>query len=235
MPRPKDIPPTVTQQSGPMEGVRKAHPAYGMLRFSRIQGGQGKMFGSEINHNSYIQMELCPGEEHRSLSNTYYYGRSQILCSVMMSHAQFAEMITSMNIGSGVPVTIDFIADDVGQRPGIADTETLHEQIQNEVKERTEKVTRTAAALEQEMKAMLADSKVPKAKQAALLELARQITMELQSNMPFVLDQYQEAAEKVGAKAKAELEAYTTAVIHRLGEKALAALNEPPPKLALKD
>lgn len=62
MPRPPDIPPTLTHEDGPMEGSLKTHPACGMLSFSRCSGGPGTLFGSEINHDHYIQMTLCPGE-----------------------------------------------------------------------------------------------------------------------------------------------------------------------------
>jgi hypothetical protein len=233
--RPPDIPPTVTEETGPMPGQRKTHPAYGTLRFSRVQGDCGKLFGSEINHMGYIEMTLQQAEEVRGLSHSWYHGHGRALCSVKMSAAQFAEIITSMNIGSGVPVTIDYLDDAVGQRPGIADDSTLHDTIKRKIKAKTEKVVDSASDLEKQLGAMLADSKLPKTKQEALRALAATITRELGANMPFVLDQYQESAEKVAAKAKAELDAYTTSVIHRLGEKALAALNEQPPALELHE
>ncbi len=228
--RPIDTPPTITEETGPMAGQRKTHPAYGMLRFSRVQGGCGKMFGSEINHTGYIQMELQPGEEQRHLANTWFFGRSKCLCQVRMSSAQFAELITSMNIGSGVPVTIDFLGDEMGQRPGIKDEDTLHAQIKSEVKKEAADAFKDADHLAKTLKATLVASKLPKAKQEELSKLVDRVVSAVHSSMPFIIDQYQEAAEKVGAKAKAELDAYTTSIIHRLGEKALAALNEDRPQ-----
>lgn len=227
MPRSPDIPPTITEETGPMSGQRKTHPAYGMLRFSRIQGSPGKMFGSEINHNGYIQMELCPGEEIRELSNTWYHDRAKCLCQVRMSAAQFAELITSMNIGSGVPVTIDFLDDEMGQRPGIEDKDTLHETIKREVRKEANDAFSDAAKLAARLKEVVEASKLTKTAKKELIGLVNRTTAAVQSSLPFIVDQYQEAAEKVAAKAKAELDAYTTAVIHRLGEKALAELNRP--------
>ncbi len=228
MPRPPDIAPTSEATD---RGTTKTHPAYGMLSFSRVSGNPGKLFGSEINHGHFIRMTLLEGEEHWHHSQVWHHGRiSRTLVEVDLSVAQWAELISSMNVGSGVPATIRYVDDPMGTRPGIEDTDTLHEQIKGDIKAKTAKVTSVAKSLDKEMAAMLADSKVPKAKQAALLALTRHIVMELESNMPFVVDQYQEAAEKVGAKAKAELDAYATSVIHRLGEQALAQLNETPPK-----
>ena len=235
MTRLPDIPPTITEEHGPMPGQRKAHPAYGMLRFSRVSGGPGKMFGSEINHNSYIQLELQPGEEQRHLSNSWFFGRSKCLMQVKMSCAQFSELITSLNMGSGVPVTIDYLADEMGQRPGIKDEDTLHETIKREVKKEANDAFKDADSLVKTLRATLEASKLPKGKQTELIGLAEQLSRAVHQSMPFIVDQYQEAAEKVAAKAKAELDAYATNIIHRLGEKALNALNEGANSLKLTD
>ena len=64
-----------------------------------------------------------------------------------------------------------------------------------------------------------------KAKLEELIGMVYKVTRAVKDSLPSIIDQYQEAAEKVGAKAKAELDAYATGVINRLGVKALAALN----------
>lgn len=232
MSRSKATPPTVTQDDGPLGGTIKKHPAFGMLRFSRCSGDPGKLFGSEINHASYITMTLVEGDEHRSLSHTFYHGHGRSLCEVNLSAAQFAELITSMNMGSGVPVTIRHVMGDSEPRPHIEDTDTLHEQIKTDIKDKTKRVTNNAKSLEKELATMLADCKIPKVKQEALKSLVGRIVQDLESNLPYVLDQYQEAAEKVGAKAKAELEAYASMVITQLGMQALAEGKKP---LELRD
>ncbi len=233
--RPPDIAPTVTQDGSISGGSRKSHPAYGMLRFSRVQGGCGKLFGSEINHTGYIQMELQPGEEERGLAHTWFFGRSKCLCQVKMSAAQWAELITSMNIGSGVPVTIDFLDDEMGYRPGIADEDTLHATIKREIKKEASDAFKDADALATTLRATLKASKLPKSKQEELIGMLDKVTRAVHDSLPHIIDQYQESAEKVAAKAKAELDAYTTSVIHRLGEKALAALNEESPAIELRE
>ncbi len=227
MSRPKAITPTVTNDTGPIGGAIKKHPAFGMLRFSRVSGDPGKLFGSELSsHMGSIRMELTSSDERRSLSTTYYHGSNKPLCEVEMSAAQFAELITSLNMGSGVPVTIRYVADTEGARPYIEDTETLHQQIKTEIKAKTERISTTARDLQGQLSKMLAESKLPKAKQAELNALAARIVMDIDQNLPYTLDQYQEAAEQVGAKAKAELDAYATNLIHQLGTKALKSINE---------
>lgn len=86
---------------------RKTHPAYGMLSFSRRTGGKQSLFGSSIEHKDVIAMTLRHGEVDRQLNRDWYHG-TEVIAEVEMSYAQFAEAITSMNIGTGVPVTIRF-------------------------------------------------------------------------------------------------------------------------------
>ncbi len=211
-----------------MGGTVKTHPAYGILGFSRVSGGPGKLYGSEIHHNSYIEMRLVPGEEHRTSSYTHHMGRMKPLVCVRMSHSQFAEAITSMNIGSGVPVTIDFIDDAIGQRPLIDDKTTLHKKVKAELSKEAKDAMADAEKLETLVRETLASSKLSKAAQKEVVDAVTRLTSSIRSSMPYVVESYQEAAEKVGANAKAELDAFATMVVTKLGTKALAALNEEP-------
>ena len=81
-------------------GKCTTHPAYGMLSFSRRSGGKQSLFGSSIEHKDVIAMTLRHGEVTRNLSSDWYHG-TEVIAEVEMSYAQFAEAITSMNMGSG--------------------------------------------------------------------------------------------------------------------------------------
>ena len=86
---------------------KEKHPSYGMLGFSRRQGSKTNLFGSSIQHQNTISMTLRQGEMHRGLNTDWFFG-GDVIVEVEMSQAQFAEAITSMNMGSGVPVTIRY-------------------------------------------------------------------------------------------------------------------------------
>lgn len=226
MPRQPDIPPTVKVHQGIHARTVKTHPAYGMASFSRVSGGSGDLFGSELQHNHFIRFTLGPGESVWRLSETVYHGHlSPRHVEIDFSAAQFAELITSMNVGMGVPCTIRTLNNE--PLPGIVDTDNLHEQIKDDIATKTSGIVDTARELEKQLAAMLADSKVPKAKQEALRALAATITRELGANLPFVLDQYQEAAEKVKAKVAAEVDAMVTSMVQRAGIAALKGEVQP--------
>lgn len=91
-----------------MDIVKDKHPSYGMLQFCRTTGSPRTLFGSSIQHGDTITMYLREGEVSRELNRNIYFGSEKIV-KLEMSYSQFAEAITSMNQGFGVPVTIRFI------------------------------------------------------------------------------------------------------------------------------
>ena len=89
----------------------KDHPSYGILRLTRASnGGQGvALFGSSIHHNNTIRLSISKGFEERKENETRYYGYAAMKDSYIdleMCYSQFAEAITSIGMGEGVPVTI---------------------------------------------------------------------------------------------------------------------------------
>ncbi len=216
MNRTPTIAPTVTREDGPMEGIVKSHPAYGMLGFSRVQGDPGTLFGSEVKHTtSFIQMRVTQATEKWHLSQSWRHGNGKALIEVNMSHAQFAEAITSLNMGSGVPCTVRWLP---GQElPHIADESTVHEQIKADVKDTTKEAVDAIATL----RAAILGAKMTKTQQAELLGLADQAKARLDNSLPFVLDQYAEALDTMKARAATEVDAMLTGAIHRAGLDAL--------------
>ena len=82
------------------------HESFGQLSFHRIHAGAGKpLYGSALKHSEIIRMTLCKSQQVRSLHETCHYPR-EILFEVDLSPQQFAEVITTMNMGGGIPVTI---------------------------------------------------------------------------------------------------------------------------------
>ncbi len=222
---PPTIAPTVTKLDSPRDGHRKTHPAYGVIGVSRVQGSPGTLFGSEVKQTtSFIQITLSAAEEDWHLSQSWIHGR-QPLVSVNMSHGQFAEMITTLNVGNGVPCTIRHLPGE--ELPHIADDSTVHEQIKADVKD----TANEAVDLLKELQAAISEAKLPKGVQNRLLELARQAAARLDNSLPFVLDQYAEALDTMKARAATEVDAMLTGAIHRAGLDALKLSDATQPSL----
>ena len=80
-------------------GVRTTHPSYGTLLFSRSTGAKEALFGSSIQHRDTICMTLHHASIERGLNRDWIHG-DKVIAEVEMSYSQFAEAITSMNIGT---------------------------------------------------------------------------------------------------------------------------------------
>ena len=203
---------------------KETHPAYGMLAFSRRQGGKTNLFGSSIQHQNTIAMTLRHGEVCRGLSNDWYHGNDTIV-EVEMSQAQFAEAITSMNMGSGVPVTIRY-QENVGylERP---DFKGKKDQYNDELKEQLNKANADTKALIEEVKEMFATKKsIGKGDREEILETLNKIYANINHNVSFVYKQFNEQVDKTIVEAKSEIEAFCQSKINSIAYAAMAENQE---------
>lgn len=83
----------------------------GMIGVSRVQQGSRKLFGSDVETNDAILLTIKRAEKCRELNRTWVHGTEKIT-EVLLTPYQFAEMITLMNYGDGVPCTIKFTQND---------------------------------------------------------------------------------------------------------------------------
>jgi len=210
----------------------ESHESFGMMSFSRIQaGGSQVLHGSDLKHNTIIAMRLSHGIKQRGLSRDWYHATQQI-AEVYMSQNQFSELITSMNMGSGIPVTLRFTEKDGRlEEPQFNKVTEVH---RNEFKEKAKSVAKNAQALLASMKDILEGSgTVKKADRQALLNKAAMIAQELAANMPFMEKSFNEAMDKTVTDAKGTIEAFYQ---HRVTEAGLDAIeNGTAPKLIEKD
>lgn len=88
---------------------KKEHPSYGIIRIARssVSGRGTALFGSSIMHNNVIRLTITPGVMERDANEDRFFPKERMkdrLIEVEMSYTQFAEAITSLNMGQGVPV-----------------------------------------------------------------------------------------------------------------------------------
>lgn len=91
--------------SGPDDEER--HPAFGIIRASRIQASPGAvLFQSDILHGEYIRLEVCEATRQRILHRDWVHAQRPV-CQISMSLAQFASFVASIGT-EGTPCTIMF-------------------------------------------------------------------------------------------------------------------------------
>jgi ElaB/YqjD/DUF883 family membrane-anchored ribosome-binding protein len=216
----------VVPRPGGDSEVQKSHPSFGMLGFSRVSGGKTRLFGSEIETPHVIRMRVVPAKENWHLSQKWFHGSIAPVIEVDLTPAQFAEAISCMNIGDGVPCTIRELVPLKGVEPGMVpdfrDEDTVTANIIEDVKADVADVVNRINQLVKDVDEALTG--VSGVKREKILGALKRIQQQLHSNMPFVLTQYREAIETMQAHAKAEMDAVLLHAITRLGLKSLAQL-----------
>lgn len=204
----------------PDDEFEREHESYGILYISRISNtGSVRLFGSPLAaHYGSIRLSISKGKWIHGLNHDRFFGMSKDHIEIEMSAAQFADAITSLNIGSGTPCTVRYIA---GKRiPDPPNHETEAEYIRNNFTSSIDRFTKQVREYRKRIEGLT--SKLgTKAKEEIRVALDV-IEQQLASNVPFVVKQFQEAATRVTTAAKAEVEAFVTHAVRAAGLQAIA-------------
>lgn len=204
-----------------MEKNKINHPSYGMIGFSRIRGGNPYLFGSAVKHDEKIECTIRRADVSRSLSKDWFYGKDAIV-TVEMSYAQFAEAISSMNIGFGVPCTITYTEKE-GMIPN-CNYESKRETYRKEFENTVHKASADTDKLISDLQNIFTSKKtLSKADKENILKMLYQVKMNIDENASFVFDQFNEHMDQAVNEAKSEIEAFAQAKMNSI---ALAALAE---------
>lgn len=205
-------------------GTSYKHPSFGMLSFNRTHGGHSNLFGSSIQHNDTIHMVLKEGVVIRGLNDDRYVGEDEIL-EVEMSQSQFAELITSINVGTGIPCTIKYLR---GKgRINEADFINKRQQITNEFKESMNERMSDAKEFYDEVKELFTTKKsIGKGDREMILRRLANVTQGMESSSKFIFDQFQNQIDKTITEAKGEIEAFAQNKINAIAQQALVEQKE---------
>lgn len=207
-----------------MDNEKQTHPSFGVVNLAKWQSSQSQtFFGSDLQHNHGITLSISRAELKRDIAHDWIFGR-EVLVSVDMTYTQFTEMIASFNEGSGVPVTI-------------RQTETERNIPLPEFQSKRDLFEKDFNSINNEFLKKI-DDIVEEAKNRNYPKIFVQqlevLRLHMESNVPYVADQFTKCMDRAVADAKNEIEAYADTTIHRLGMEKLAELNDcskPMPKL----
>lgn len=205
-------------------GTKTSHPSYGTMAFRRRTGGTKHLFGSSIEHRDTISMTLYHADITRGLHEDSIFGNKEI-AEVEMSYSQFAEAITSMNMGTGVPVTIRYTEKD-GKIPP-CDFVNKRDQFVDEFKEKRKKATEESQQLIKDISEIFEQKKsLTKTDKENILRKLDKLSMDIGCNMDFIADQFNEQMDKTVMEAKGEIEAFCQNKINSIASDALVEHQE---------
>lgn len=200
-------------------GTKTCHPSYGTLLFNRAYGGKASLFGSSIEHNNVITMELRHADITRGLNRDNIFGDKPIV-KVEMSYSQFTEAITSFGKGTGIPVTIRYTEKD-GKIPP-CDFVSKREQFTVEFKEQTDKAIKKSKELINEVAELFSSKKtLTKADKENILKKLNMLDSDIGSNIGFIVDQFNEQMDKTVMEAKGEIESFCQNKINAIASASL--------------
>lgn len=200
-------------------GIKTNHPSYGMLEFNRRRSSVKPLFGSSIEHRDIISMTVRHASIIRELNEDWIHGKKTIV-EVEMSQSQFAEAITSMNIGSGVPVTIRMTEND----GIIPDCEFIskRQQFANEFKQEVDDIMSNSQNLIQQVKELFAQKKpLTKKEKECILSCLNKLNQDIGSNIAYITNQFNEQMNKTVTEAKGEIESFCQNKINSIASAAL--------------
>lgn len=209
----------------------KSHPSYGILSMSRSSiGGDGTaLFGSSIQHNNTIRLSISKGLLERKGNEDRYYPKllqKDKYIEVEMSYSQFAEAITSLNRGEGIPVTIRSVN---GQWLEPCPFEDKQKKIREDFADVAKQVTRDLNSKAKEVSELLENKKtLSKADRDFIVSALRSASFSLSQKMPFISEQFEEQMDRTLMEAKAEFESFIQSKMNRLALSALAEKQDAP-------
>jgi len=217
-----------------LEDKEVTHESFAQMSIHRVQSARGEtMYGSDLKHSTFIRMDLFHSSHRRGLSHNWYHAE-KLIASVEMSQNQFSELITSMNMGDGVPVTLKRTErDGEMENPVLLNVADLHK---DEFKETVKSITKDSAELLNKMKTVLGGSgTVKKADRNELIHDLEMVLQGIQSNMPYMENCFDEAMDNVVTDAKGTIEAFYQKRVIDAGLKALDGSTPSSPSLIEKD
>jgi Skp family chaperone for outer membrane proteins len=204
-------------------GEKEQHESYGMIEINRSTTNRGQsLFGSSIRHENIITIKIKKGVVERSLNNDWYFDKGTPFIEVDMSPTQFAELITTLNHGCGIPCTIKYIN---GQKMAECPEVNKRQQFEQEFARDMYELKKSITDLTKETKQLLNSKKALTIKEKQLiLAQIESLEREILHNVPYVQSQFNEQMDKTVLEAKGEIEAFVTNTVQKLGLNSLQQL-----------
>lgn len=206
-----------------MEKKVYTHPSYAVITSSRISRGENHaMFGSSLKTNHPIRIQIQPAELHRDLNHDWIHSHRLPYIEVELSEGQWAQFVSSMNVGEGTPCTIKFL-----NGKTIDDPPFLNKVIefQNEFKEKMYNIANEMQKIVKDTVELLETKKnLNKTDRDIMLRQLEGLVMNIKNNMPFIAESFGDQMEKTVEEAKNQINTHYQNIIVKTGMDKIAEL-----------
>lgn len=191
------------------------HPSFGQIEVTRCHcSGKTSLYGSSLSQHQTIRVTLYRSQLGRMLNKNWYHTKERLF-EIEMSPTQWAEFISSMNIGGGVPCTIRIDSDgQVEPCPEIPTRQLFDSEFRETVEDSSKKINEAISICAD----LMNKKTLTKADRNELMEYLNQIKRNLTDAIPFIQQSFTEQMDKTVHEAKGEIEATKEAFLLQYGK-----------------
>jgi hypothetical protein len=195
----------------------KRHPSYGNIVIHRTGGHIGRLHGSPLkDHTHAMRITISTASFKHDLGSDWHHAEDELI-EVSLSPAQYADLITSPNIGGGVPCTINFVRGQPRIESPPEDEPVEHERVVDAFKQQTAETAERLREAQKKLRVLLAKKTLSKDDKEKIDWIVGKALQDVEANAPFMIRMFGEAAEKVVTAFNAEMAASVQSTVERLG------------------
>jgi hypothetical protein len=209
-------PPTIEQDDH--GGTTERHRSYGMVGLSRYTCTPAQnFFGSSILHHSGVTIRIHRCDKHRSLNSDRYIATDHLI-EVSLTEAQLGALLSHMNIGDGVPCTIESVGyESMPFCPEKNERQDIEAEFKDDMRELGSMCDHLRTTLEE----MLTAKSVTKFQIKEVLAEVTRVQGKIQGTVPFIAGQFNEALDGMINEAKADLASFAGQIVEKFGVEGL--------------
>ena len=201
----------------------ETHESWGMIGASHCSCNSREFFQSDVPCHNIISITVKQAQKHRNLSRDWVMGEKTI-CEVHLTPMQWAEMLTNMNCGDGVPCTIRYT-----ENKGLIDFKQEQYKLDLVLEEINSTVDSGLSALNElqgNLQQLLADKKISRKAYEELTDNLRKAVNCLDgSSIDYLKRSAKEEVEKMTVEAKANICSFVDYKVRTTGLQELKKLN----------
>ena len=181
------------------------HPSYGKVKICKVHSNNHPLVGSDILHNSFIELTISRAYLERRLHSDWFHSREELI-SIELSPTQWSELLSSFN-SEGVPCTLNYIAGQpkIPEAPFIDKTKEFSEEFSQEF---SDNLSNSLELIHTLIKGLDKDTKLGKKEMRELLNSLYYKVYNIKSNVNFAANQFNKNLENRITCAKEQLESY---------------------------
>lgn len=218
---------SIQRKEDPVTAINKrgettqSHPAFGLVKTSRIHTTGIRLFDSELEHHEYIEIGIYEAEmvidRERPTPRRSSEKRRPVV-EFRLSQAQWAAMVSSFGVGDGVPCTISYRNFGHAERlPDITEQKSVRDKFESQIEATTAKEIEKIREEISRLGDLVKKGRAGKRELEDVYKSLRAATNNLPLNLSFATRLMQESMDKIVSSGKAEVEAYISSAAMRAG------------------